>query len=277
MCRWVAWLGKPVFMEDLISRPEHSLIHQSRDAHCCKTAINADGVGVAWYGARPEPGIYKDTRPAWSDPNLLQIARQIAAPVFLAHVRASTGSATSYNNCHPFAVGRWSFMHNGMVGGFGKLRRRAEMGIDEDIYAHRYGATDSEAVFLTALGLGLDASPLDAMAHAVRQLEGMAAEIGATPGMRFTSCWSDGHTLYAARYASDAFAPSMYYQRSAEGTLIVSEPLDSDGGSWTEVPPNTAVIATQADFSVVPFMSDVATPNVVAQGEMPRTLSVTGA
>lgn len=254
MCRWVAWLGKPVFMEDVISRPEHSLIHQSRDAQCCKTAINADGVGVAWYGARPEPGLYKDTRPAWSDPNLLQIARQIAAPLFLAHVRASTGSATSYNNCHPFAFGRWSFMHNGVVGGFNQLRRRVEMNLDEAIYAHRFGATDSEALFLTALSLGLNEAPMLAMQRAVAQLETMARDIDATPHMRFTACWSDGGRLYAARYASDAHAPTLYYQRSRDGTLIVSEPLDHNSGDWIELPPNTALIVSKDDFEVLPFL-----------------------
>lgn len=253
MCRWVAWLGKPVFMEDVISRPEHSLIHQSRDAHCCKSAINADGVGVAWYGARPEPGIYKDTRPAWSDPNLLQLARQIAAPLFLAHVRASTGSATSYNNCHPFACGRWSFMHNGMVGGFSQMRRRVEMTLDEDIYAHRFGATDSEALFLTAMGFGLQNAPVDAMQRAVALLESFARESGATPHMRFTACWSDGEKLYAARYASDQHAPTLYYQQSADGTLVVSEPLDSNSGQWTEVPPNTALVVSKDGFQIVPF------------------------
>ena len=31
------------------------------------TAVNADGFGLAWYGERPEPGLYRDVMPAWSD------------------------------------------------------------------------------------------------------------------------------------------------------------------------------------------------------------------
>lgn len=253
MCRWVAWIGTQVYMEDLISRPEHSLIRQSRNAHSCKTAINADGVGVAWYGSRPEPGLYKDIRPAWSDPNLMEIARQVSSSLFLAHVRGSTGSATSYNNCHPFTYGRWSFMHNGMVGGFDRLRRQVEMGITDTLYAHRRGATDSEALFLTALGLGLVDAPLEAMGAAIRKISALAQEIDTTPHMRFTSCWSDGQTLYAARHASDLRAPSLYYRRSEEGTLVVSEPLDSDSDMWTEVPPDTALVITRDDFRMVDF------------------------
>ena len=67
MCRWAAYTGAPIFLEEIISRPGHSLIHQSHGATQCHSAINADGFGVAWYGQRPEPGLYRDVLPAWSD------------------------------------------------------------------------------------------------------------------------------------------------------------------------------------------------------------------
>ena len=70
MCRWAAYVGKPIFLEDIVSRPGHSLIRQSHCATQCSSAINADGFGIAWYGERPEPGLYRDIYPAWSDPNL---------------------------------------------------------------------------------------------------------------------------------------------------------------------------------------------------------------
>jgi glutamine amidotransferase len=64
----------------------------------------------------------------------------------LAHVRASTGGASSRANCHPFVSGRWSFMHNGQISGFEKLRRRLEGGISDALYDQRQGTTDSELV-----------------------------------------------------------------------------------------------------------------------------------
>lgn len=236
MCRWAAWVGKPIFLEELICRPDHSLIQQSRNAVESKATINADGFGVAWYGDRREPGLYKDIGPAWSDPNLNNLAHQVRAPLFLAHVRASTGTATSYNNCHPFTHGRWSFMHNGMAGGFDALRKRADMAIPDALYGDRKGATDSEALFLIALGFGLDRDPLDAMCRSVQWLEAAAREQGKRPHMRFTGCWSDGERLFAGRYASDAFAPSLYVQSTDEGTMVVSEPLDDGLAGWQEVP-----------------------------------------
>ena len=115
------------------------------------TPVNGDGFGLCWYGERDEPGLYRDTLPAWSDPNLKSLVGQVKSGLFMAHVRASTGTATSRNNCHPFTCGKWSFMHNGQVGGYDGFRRHADMLIPDALYPYRKGATDSEALFLAAL------------------------------------------------------------------------------------------------------------------------------
>ena len=109
MCRWAAYIGAPVFLEDIVLRPAHSLVAQSRHASECKTETNADGVGVAWYDAKTTPGLYRDVLPAWSDENLGALCAQIRSRLFISHVRASTGSATSRANCHPFVQRHWSF------------------------------------------------------------------------------------------------------------------------------------------------------------------------
>jgi hypothetical protein len=56
MCRWAAYTGAPIFLEEIISRPGHSLIHQSHCATQCHSAINADGFGIAWYGESQSRG-----------------------------------------------------------------------------------------------------------------------------------------------------------------------------------------------------------------------------
>lgn len=263
MCRWALWSGEPAYIADLIFTPAHSLIHQSRAAHSCKTTVNADGFGIAWYDRRPEPGIYKDVRPAWSDPNLMQIARQLQSGLFLAHVRASTGTATSYDNCHPFACDRWSFMHNGQIGGYGAIRRHLEAAIPDTLYPERHGTTDSEALFLTACGFGLDRDPIGAMARAVGHFEAGSRQGGSTPHMRFTACWSNGNRSFAARYASDAFAPSLYWQRQPGGVLVVSEPLDDAPSDWTEVAPGSVLEICGSDVAVHDF-SPFEMPGVAA-------------
>ncbi len=68
MCRFLAYRGDPILLEDFVTAPSHSLIHQSLHAAEGKTETN--GFGVGWYGERPTPGLYQDVRPAWSDENL---------------------------------------------------------------------------------------------------------------------------------------------------------------------------------------------------------------
>src|SRR5215207_3339612 len=53
-----------------------------------KTGTNGDGFGLGWYGERPEPGLFRDIRPAWSDENLKSLSVQVRSPLFFAHVWA---------------------------------------------------------------------------------------------------------------------------------------------------------------------------------------------
>lgn len=255
MCRWAAYWGEAIFLEDIISRPGHSLIHQSHCATKCHTAINADGFGVAWYGDRPEPGLYRDVMPAWSDPNLRSLTAQVKSRLFLAHVRASTGTATSRNNCHPFTWENWSFMHNGQIGGYEAYRRDADMMIPDHLYPHRKGATDSEALFLAAVAEDLNADPAGAMERAAARMIRLAREKGCAPHLRMTAALSDGQRLYAMRYATDDAAPTLFYRWSETrgGWAVVSEPLESGEGGWIEVPPYSFCTfgpegVTRADF-----------------------------
>lgn len=255
MCRWAAYAGESIFLEEIVSRPEHSLVSQSMHSDEGKTDTNGDGFGVAWYDARPEPGLYRDTYPAWSDPNLASLAQQVKSGLFLAHVRASTGSATSRNNCHPFVHENWSFMHNGMLGGYNGFRKQVDQLIPDGFYENRKGATDSEAAFLIALGDGLGADPKAAMERTVAKLETLARERGEMPFMRFTAAFSDGKRLYAVRYASDRFAPSLYLRKSCQfnGLTLVSEPLDMGEFPWEEVPPNTFLCIENGEITSEAF------------------------
>lgn len=255
MCRWAAYIGEPIYLEEIISAPKQSLMRQSLRALESVTETNGDGFGVAWYDRRETPGAYHDVLPAWSDPNLRSIAHQVCSGLFLAHVRASTGTATSRTNCHPFCVGRWAFMHNGQVGGYAGFRRTADMMIDETVYAHRHGTTDSEAMFLLALGDGLETDPKGALERATGRMEALSRAAGTTPHMRMTIAMTDGGTLYAARYASDEKAPSLYVRSAPDGrgSAVVSEPYEADTGGWEEVAPGRFVTITREGARIEPF------------------------
>jgi glutamine amidotransferase len=262
MCRWIAYKGRPVFLEDVVSKPDHSLIHQSMHAEEAKTGTNGDGFGLGWYGERAEPGLYREILPAWSDDNLRHIARHVRAGLFFAHVRASTGTATSRTNCHPFAHGRWMFMHNGQVGGYARIRRVIENMIPDGYYPARLGTTDSEALFLMALSGGVGACPVEGMAAALgRVLDTMRADGIAEP-LRFTAALSDGADLYAFRWSSDDKAPTLYYAVEGGDLTIVSEPIDRARDRWRPVPAGHALIAT-----------DGAAPRLVAFAPEARRLA----
>lgn len=255
MCRWAAYTGAPIYLEDIVATPGHSLIRQSLSALRCHTAVNADGFGIAWYGDRDEPGLYRDVMPAWSDPNLRSLTATVRSGLFMAHVRASTGTATSRNNCHPFAVGRWCFMHNGQFGGYDRYRREVEAMIPDPLYAQRKGATDSEALFLIALGEGLEDDPRAAMQRATARMEALARRRGEGPHVRLTCAFSDGQRLYAVRYASDEHAPTLFHRWSASraGRAVVSEPLEGEQDDWIEVPAGSFCTFEDEAVTVEPF------------------------
>ncbi|MEM8754337.1 MAG: class II glutamine amidotransferase [Pseudomonadota bacterium] len=253
MCRWAAYIGDPIYLEEVVTAPGQSLIDQSLRAAEGKTPTNGDGFGLAWYGERDAPGLYHDVLPAWADGNLRSLAHQVRSGLFLAHVRAATGTATSRTNCHPFAVGRWSFMHNGQAGGYAGFRRRVDMSIEEDCYAHRHGTTDSEALFLMALGDGLAGDPKGALERATGRMEAMSRETGVAPHMRMTVAMSDGAAIYCARYASDDHAPTLYHRPMNGGRVVVSEPLDRDQDDWEAIPPGAFAVVTAEGVEISEF------------------------
>ena len=75
MCRWLGYSGAPLYLEELLFKPEHSLIDQSLESKEGAETTNGDGFGVGWYGEPVEPGVYKDIEPAWNDTNLANLAR----------------------------------------------------------------------------------------------------------------------------------------------------------------------------------------------------------
>ncbi len=236
MCRIAAYTGPAIPLENIVTRPHHSLIAQSQHANEAKLAVNGDGFGVAWYGDGAAPGLFRDVLPAWADSNLAHLCRMVRSPHFIAHVRASTVGETSRVNCHPFTHGRWAFCHNGQIPHFAAIRRRLESALPDDLYAARQGTTDSEVIFLTLLAHGLDRDPDAALRQTI-------AEIGTGDAgpVKLTCCFSDGETLYGFRHASNGTAPTLYVSGALDngGRGIASEPLCSTGGRWTMIREDT--------------------------------------
>src|SRR3954470_4135110 len=254
MCRWIAYRGESTAFEQYVTEPVHSLIAQSLRARESSASTNGDGFGLGWYGLSPEPGLYRETRPAWSDENLRYLCRHLQSHMFFAHIRAATGTAVTRQNCHPFACGRWLFMHNGFVGSWNRLRRKVEGMIPDALYPSRLGTTDSEAVFLAMMGAGLDNDPVGAARGVLRHVCDLVNEDGHREHLRFTAALANGRDLFAFRFAENDTANTLYFRDSGEELVVVSEPFDLEP-TWTELPPNHALIAPASKpAQMVPFL-----------------------
>jgi predicted glutamine amidotransferase len=242
MCRWIAYRGETTALEHYVTEPSHSLISQSLHALESTASTNGDGFGLGWYGLHPEPGLYREIRPAWSDENLRYLCRHLQSHPFFAHVRAATGTAITRVNCHPFASGKWMFMHNGFLGNWSRLRRQVEALISDELYPSRIGTTDSEAIFLAMMGAGME-NPLLAAERTLAALTDLVNQAEPGDRFRFTAALANGRDLYAFRYAVNDRANTLYYRESERGIVVVSEPLDEDHKNWIAVPENHVVVA----------------------------------
>ena len=185
------------------------------------------------------------------DDNLLALSQTLSSRLFFAHVRAATAGGIARQNCHPFRYGRYLFMHNGQIGGYGQLRRTLESQLPDDLYAERRGATDSELLFLLALARIQNGTPVEeAMTSVLDETMALMRERGIDAPLRFAAVLADGEQLHAFRISSDHKAPTLYLRRCETGTIIASEPLCEDEPGW-QMLPDGAVVAVRAGQSQV--------------------------
>jgi predicted glutamine amidotransferase len=254
MCRWLAYSGTPIKLEELLLKRDHSLIDQSLHARQGATTTNGDGVGMGWYGDDETPRLYRSTHPAWNDRNLRELAAGISSPLFFAHIRASTGSAIQETNTHPFRYGRWLWMHNGLIREFPRVRRELMLAIDDELFDSIEGTTDSEAMFYLALTFGLESDPVAAVEQMVGFVEDTGHRHDVEHPIQMTVATTDGRKIWAFRYSSEGDSRSLYFTTrmdelkalypdlreldaiSDETRVIVSEPLGDLPGVWNEAP-----------------------------------------
>ena len=272
MCRWIAYSGSPVILDELLYKPENSLVMQSRHSALGVEPTNGDGFGIGWYDAHsPIPGLFRSVEPAWSDQNLRELAQHIRSGLVLAHVRATTGTPVQRTNCHPFRHGQWLWMHNGVIAGFSTLKRDLQLAVDPSLYPLIEGSTDSETLFYLALSAGLTDDPPAAVAAAVGLVEEVAARHGVHYPVQGTVATTDGQRLWTFRYSSEGRSRSLFRNRDvavlraqypdnpvlhglADDTrLVVSEPLGGLRGAWLEVPESSCLVIADGAEELLPF------------------------
>jgi predicted glutamine amidotransferase len=254
MCRWLAYSGSPVLLEELIYKPKHSLIDQSLHSRLGAETTNGDGFGVGWYGEGDTPGVFHSIEPAWNDRNLRELAGHVKSGLVFAHIRAATATPVQLTNCHPFRYGNWLWMHNGVIYDFHRVKRDLVLAIDPELYPSIEGSTDSEVFFYLALTLGLEDDPPKAVQDAVGFIEETGRRHGVEHPIQMTVATTDGESIWAFRYSSEGRSRSLFFSTDLktlkmlypedsrfqelddESRLVVSEPLGSLVGAWNEVP-----------------------------------------
>jgi predicted glutamine amidotransferase len=271
MCRWMAWSGQPLVIEDLLFKPPHGLVDQSLHSRLGVERTNGDGFGLGWYGGGDGPAVYHSVAPAWGDANLREIAAHVESPLFLAHVRATTGTAIQQTNCHPFRYGRWLFVHNGVIAGFEQMRRDLMLAVDPSLFWDIQGSTDSEVLFHLALTLGLEDDPIGALERAIGFVEATAVRHGVEHAVQASLGLSDGERLWAFRYSTEGKSRSLFSSCDAtavrqlhaenptlqrlqdEDRVVVSEPLADLPGVWKEIPESTVLVVQPGEDEERPF------------------------
>ena len=271
MCRWMAYSGSPVLLEELLYEPKHSLIDQSLHSTMGAETTNGDGFGVGWYGVGETPATYHSIEPAWNERNLRDLAAHVESGLVFAHIRASSGSPVQQTNCHPFRHGRWLWMHNGLIAEFHAVKRELVLAVDPSLYSSIDGSTDSEVFFYLALTLGLEDDPPGAVERAVGLIEDLGRRAGVVHPIQMTVATTDGSSVWGFRYSSEGRSRTLFYstrvdtlreqhpeveilQRiSDESRLVVSEPLGDLVGAWNEVPESHYGVVQAGQDELRPF------------------------
>lgn len=199
---------------------------------------HGDGWGILHYnGGRPVHA-GRSTGDALTDPLYPAAVEEIRksrprGPV-LAHVRKASAGALTVENTHPFALGRWSFCHNGTVFGFAPA-----------------GKSDSFALFDA---LHEDIKRRHDPLGAIRRL---VDEVSCMDFTSLTFLLTNGETLYGLRKVGNvdeecrenACSPEYYTLGVAKlgDQVVVSQEhefLGLGGTPWRVVPDGEIVIVS---------------------------------
>jgi len=282
MCRFIAYLGRPIIVDELLVKPTNSLVHQSFDAGEMEQPLNGDGFGLGWYvrDIDVRPGLFRSIIPAWNNKNLLYNAALIQTNCVFAHVRSASVGRVSEANTHPFHHRRFLMMHNGEVPQFRLIRRELLSLLNDDLFEWIEGQTDSEHVFAllmqnlyemrkTAPDMTLDhlQKGFQDTFDTIQQLKedaGIGHEVST-----FNIMATDGERIIGTRYSSDPGlgTRTLYYASGSrfqcidgvsrmvrdddgvQAVLIASEKLNEEVNEWTPVPQNH-FLAVDADLTI---------------------------
>ena len=218
MCRMLGYAGPPVLLDDLIVKPDSSLVHQTVNARML-AMLNLAGFGLAaWDDGMADPDqplLYHSTDVAIFDPNLRALASKLRVRSLVAHLRGIPYDghvAVNRQSLHPFRLKDSPLVmaHNGDLADFAAMRYDLVEYIEPAILRAIPAMTDS--AWLHALILsGLDdpAGPFtaDVIHRAIERALTIVRQVRDRHGIRRSSSvslvLSDGRNLVGVRFTFD--------------------------------------------------------------------------
>ncbi len=160
MCRVLMYYGQPMLIEDLLYKPDNSLVRQTYEPKFMKGILNLAGFGMAaWpYGneKKQDPILYRTTLLPFYDSNLENLSSNLSARCVLAHVRGAAfgvKQVVTRQNAHPF----WyegadiAMAHNGALVDFDDFKYDLLDLIHPEIAKQIRGTTDTEWIYAMLL------------------------------------------------------------------------------------------------------------------------------
>jgi glutamine amidotransferase len=161
MCRVLAYIGPEIPVENLLLKPENSLINQTLDPERHpQLQLAGWGFGI-WskHLLKPdEPLLYHRPMAAFYDDNVAGLVPSLQASTLLAHVRAADYNATTVlvdENCHPFSYQGtpWIIAQNGDLPNWKLLQRELLQHCKDEFLKQMVGNTDTEFLYMLLLSL----------------------------------------------------------------------------------------------------------------------------
>ena len=275
MCRWLAYYGKPVRMDEVLYGPQHSLIEQSLHSRLGAETTNGDGFGIGWYGAdgdaRPSSGASSRRGTTGTCASSRGTSSRASSSRTSARRRARAGAADQLPSVPATASG--CGCTTAPIHDFAHVKRDLVLAVDPSLLPvdrglHRLGGASSSS----RSRFGLEDDPPAAVARAVGLIE--ADRPGATASSPDPDdvATTDGERLWAFRYSSERRSRSLFFstsvrhaagactpRRAARATvddetrIVVSEPLGELAGAWNEMPESSWGVVQPGQDELHPF------------------------
>jgi predicted glutamine amidotransferase len=251
MCRLYGFrANEPTKVECTLVHAQNSLMVQSRED--LAGYGHAQGWGVTTYQDH-RPHVERQAWAAYHGEHFRRAAARIFSRQVLAHVRRATVGAPKIENTHPFVDGPWTFIHNGTIRNFDRLRPRLLAQLPQERCKAIHGDTDSEHVFhfLRHLQTRAPHRPLsEVLRDGLRQIVEWCREIEPAAGVSLNVILTDGEQMVGSRLGRTLYYveregvhdceicgfPHIHHDphRRYRAVVVASEPISHE--DWREVP-----------------------------------------